>query len=218
MTDYFDLGRLISPDATGLPRRRIVEVLTGIAEGRRQLPAVRHPLGFRCLPLLRRPDTGICVHVWASDPAAATVGTSGIHSHSWDLTSTVLYGEIRNRVVQVVDSGTQPTYRVFEIRSSDEGDEILATSRLVRLAAATTTVSTAGEVFELAAGEFHRTGVPPGEEVATFVVARTRPRMTDLSLGGIDTPGHRTVRQRCTAAETAAAAGRVAGRLAGAAL
>jgi hypothetical protein len=181
-------------------------LLEEIASGRRDLRAVQHPLGFRCLPVLRDGDRGICVHVFetgAGDPAA-DLTTSAMHSHSWELTSSVLYGEVGNLRIRVRDQPDEPTHRVFEVHSGPSGvDEIRPTSRLVRWEAGPEQTSVRGETYTLPAGQFHSTLVRHGSPAATLVLGRSLPGHTDLTLGPVRGTGHRVVRQTCDAAQTA---------------
>jgi hypothetical protein len=216
-TGYWDFHRAISP-GSGPDRAPdlVLGVLVDLREGRRELTAVRHPLGFYCLPVHRGGGLGVCVHLWTGPASVPAVTTSRIHSHSWDLLSYVLYGEIGNQRVRVIEPDTAPVHRVFEVHSAGEFDEIRATSRLVRSVPAGAQWSRPGEAYTLPAGEFHLTVVPARQDVATVVLGRDRPRSVDLSLGGIDTPSHRVRRQLCPAVETAQLASTVISTLAGA--
>jgi hypothetical protein len=215
MTDDIEYRRTRSGSLSDpLTPRLAAGLLADVAAGRPGLVAVRHPLGFLCFPLVRRPEVGICVHLWTG--SAPVVRTSAVHSHSWDLTSVVLYGEVRNSVVPVFDTEARPTHRVFEVHSSGDRDEVRGTGRLVRAAGATTTVSAPGDTYELLAGVFHRTDVTPSEDTATLIRARTRAALIDLSLGAVDTPSHSLVRRQCTVRETVRAARSVTVRLAAA--
>ena len=193
--------------------RWALELLRDIVSGRRDLTAVRHPLGFLCLPAERTGEHGICVHVWtpALQPALTT---SQVHSHSWDLTSYVLYGALHNRRIRVTDAGAAATHRIFEVRSHGDRDELHATSRLVACEPEAANEHGAGCVYFLEAGEFHTTVVPGQQEVATVALGRSRPHATDLSVGPLHACSHAITRSRCDAPETARAARRVAGRLA----
>jgi hypothetical protein len=174
--------------------------------------AIRHPLGFICLPLVRD-DVNVCVHVWTTRLRQARPTTSLVHCHSWDLTSHVLYGRLRNELVHVVDDDSEPTHRVFEIHCHGDRDDITPTGRLVRWRRAATACYSAGETYEVPAGSFHTTVVPKGHEAATVLLARVRPGRVDLSLGGPDLAGHTVARERCDADETALAISTVFRRL-----
>jgi hypothetical protein len=189
-----------------------VEALGGVATGRSELRAVRHPLGFLCLPLERAGERGVCVHVWSDRFASARAITSTTHAHSWDLVSYVLYGTLRNRLVSVTDEPAAPTHRVCEIVSGGDADEIRHTPRLVRSGEGVSEVHRQGDVYRLPAGLFHET-LPEGE-VATVALGNGRPGAVDLALGDLNTGTHRIRRQLCGLDETAYAATVVVERLA----
>ncbi|QYC40786.1 hypothetical protein Nocox_15860 [Nonomuraea coxensis DSM 45129] len=179
----------------------------------RPLSAVRHPLGFVCLPLERDGDEGVCVHLWSGSLAHAESTTSQIHCHSWDLFSHVLYGQIRNVHVNVADAGAEATHRVFEVVSDDGGDRISPTGRTVRHATGLVEVFGPGDTYTLPAGRFHSSVVPEGGEAATIALGRGRPGGHDLSLGPLDAGPHRVPRQRLDPGETALAVRLVTARL-----
>jgi hypothetical protein len=192
-----------------LCRRALAE----LADGRRDLAAVRHPLGFVCLPLERDPEYGVCVHVWAPDLVRAEATTSTVHSHSWDLVSLVLYGQVVNSLSEVTEDVTNGTHRVFEVHSTGPADEIRATERRVRHRPAEQQPVGAGQVYRLPAGRFHTTRIDGDRRAATVVLGRAR-EQADLSLGALDTPSHRVVRQRCDREETRSVARMVIAELA----
>ncbi|GAA3048141.1 hypothetical protein [Actinokineospora globicatena] len=180
--------------------------LAGVVSGDRAVAAVRHPLGFVCVPVYRGGDDGVCVHLWEPARTLAPPTTSPTHCHSWDLLSWVLVGGLLNQAIRVEESAA-PTHRVFQVRSDAEGDTIEATDRLVRAHVAATTEHRAGESYTLTAGIFHETVIPDSERVvATVALGSSRPGAADLSLGGLHTADHRVVRQQCSRAETIAVA------------
>jgi hypothetical protein len=183
-------------------------------DGRRAaVVAIRHPLGFVCLPLWRLADLGVCLHVWTTRVQPARLTTSPVHCHSWDLVSLVLYGSVRNNRVHVWETTDTPTHRLFDVHSGGDVDEIRATDRLVRFRPGDSQVSRPGEVYRMPAGEFHYTAVS-GPEAATLVVGWSRPGMTDRSVGPMDVTTHRERRSYCDAEEGARAVHTVAERLA----
>ncbi|MFC4150154.1 hypothetical protein ACFO0M_28195 [Micromonospora mangrovi] len=204
MTSYAELEREIDrgtrPDRL---RRWVLDVLDDIAEGRRPLAAVRHPLGFTCLPVERAGLDGVCVHAWPADPPPVAPTTSTMHSHSWDLLSHVLHGEVRNELVEVTDAPADPSWRVYEVRSRGDVDEMAATDRLVTAVTATVETHAAGRSYALRAGGFHTSEVRRGEPAVTVALGRTTPGACDLSLGAVDGRSHRVRRERCGAGETA---------------
>jgi hypothetical protein len=179
-------------------------VIGDIAQHRTSIAGVRHPLGFICLPVERTGKAGVCVHVWSDNLACARPTTSTMHSHSWDLVSYVLYGSIRNEVIDVIDAPEDAAYRVFEVRSSGDVDEMCETPQLVRCKVRTAELSHRNDIYSLTAGVFHATVVRG--EAATVALGRSRRGTRDLSLGGIGGRTHRVQRQRCDRDETAHAA------------
>jgi hypothetical protein len=213
---YTDLYEAMRPGGDGdSVRRWAADALAAVLADVRSAPtAMRHPLGFVCLPLVRDGDLGVCVHVWAPGLGGVTPTTSPVHSHSWDLRSFVLYGGVRNDRVDVTDVTTAPTHRVFEVHSAGDVDEIRPTPRLVRCAQVNPQTSRAGEVYTLPAGEFHMTVIEDDQHAATVVLGRTRSGVGDLSLGAPQLASHRVRRVPCDPAETVLAARLVTGRLA----
>ncbi|MFD7135932.1 hypothetical protein [Streptomyces sp. NPDC059894] len=200
--DYPALERAARQGAAGEAMRQAAAELEEVATGRRALRAVCHPLGFVCLPVLRDGADGVCVHVFG--PADPVLRDHQVHSHSWNLTSTVLYGRLGNRRMRVHEEAAQPTHRVFEVRSDPSGvDELRPTDRLVRCLPDVEQTSARGQTYDLPAGEFHTTVVPDGRPAATLVLGRTLPGRADLSLGPLRAPGRRMVRRTCDAAQTA---------------
>ncbi|MET7669580.1 hypothetical protein [Micromonospora luteifusca] len=215
MMSYADLEREIDRGARPeLLRDWVLAVLDDVAGGRRPLLAVRHPLGFTCLPVNRTGPDGICVHAWPAEPPAVQPTTSTVHSHSWDLLSHVLHGRVRNELVEVTEAPADPAWRVYEVHSRGDVDEMVATDRLVTAATSTVETHSAGNSYALRAGGFHTSEVDSGEPAVTVALGRTTPGVSDLSLGAVDGRSHRTHRERCDVAETARMAREIARLLA----
>ncbi len=212
--NYADVYREIRQGtARGWLPGQIVQVMMAIAQDTRPLAAVRHPLGFICLPVTRHGECGVCVHVWTGHPPEVELTTSPMHSHSWDLLSYVLYGEVRNQLVQIDDAPATPSHRVFEVHSHGDADEIRRTARLVHCTPGLIQSTASGGSYRLAAGEFHMSVV--AAQAATVVLGRARAGTLDLSLGNLSTPTHRVPRQRCAPPETARLARALADRMSG---
>ena len=213
MTNYDRFHRAMLDGTAGQAVPRWASgVLDEVAHNRTSVAGVRHPLGFVCLPVERTGEAGVCVHVWSDSFPSASPTTSMMHAHSWDLISYVLYGSVRNEVINVTDAPDEAAYRVFEIRSEGDLDEVCETPQLVRCEIRATELNHRGDIYSLAAGVFHTTVVRG--EAATVALGSGRPGILDLSLGGIDMKTHRVQRQRCDRNETAHAARVVTERLA----
>lgn len=214
--DYANIRAAIDRDrAAEVIPRLALSMMRDIADGRHGLTAVRHPLGFLCFPVRRLGEHGVCVHLWMPGIGQALT-TSQMHAHSWDLTSYVLYGSLRNQRIGVADASPSPTHRVFEVRSRGDLDELRATARLVSCRAESDQGYGAGSVYDLPVGEFHATITPAAQDVATVVLSRNQAKAADLALGPVDMQSHTLTRSRCDAGQTAGAAQRIVDRLAAA--
>ncbi|WP_207943786.1 hypothetical protein [Actinomadura sp. KC345] len=195
-------------------------VLDDVAAGRSPVPAVRHPLGFVCLPVERTGDFGVCLHIWTPEVHPAPSTTSSVHCHSWELVSFVLYGTLRNVRVDIDgEPGGNPaerTRQVFEVVSEGGVDELRATGRTVRCSPGRSSTHRTGESYTLPAGVFHTTLIEDGRDAATVALGRQAPGGGDLSLGPLDTPTHRVHRSRSDPADTVRALRRSARRIAAA--
>ncbi|HVK22652.1 MAG TPA: hypothetical protein VM677_14930 [Actinokineospora sp.] len=181
--------------------------LDRIAGGGSPIRAVSHPLGFLCLPIDRSGDEGVCIHLWLPGTRSATLTTSAMHCHSWDLLSAVVAGELANQTFRIVDDVESPQYRVFAVLSDESGDELRATNRLVRAETVDRTEHRAGDRYRLRAGVFHRTVVADDQDpVVTVALGVTRDGAVDLSLGSARTGDHQERRELCGLGETVRAA------------
>ncbi|GAB3973195.1 hypothetical protein V1634_35040 [Plantactinospora veratri] len=210
--NYATLERAIR---TG-PPDRVAELvrttwLDPIANGESMLSAVRHPLGFACLPVLRDGAYGICVHLFGERRTPVRLSVSPFHCHSWDLLSHVLYGVVGNQHVTVVPGST---YRVFDTRTTATGDRLVPTARTVDAMAGAPDYWTAGSAYELTAGLFHASTIAGGAPAATVVLGRHHPDRPDLTLGALDTPAHRLTRRLHSRTETISLARTALDRLA----
>ncbi|WP_283135648.1 hypothetical protein [Rhizohabitans arisaemae] len=195
-----DLTRAEEAIRRGTASQWTTAVLEEIVLGKRlEIAAVRHPLGFLCLPIERSGEDGVCVHLWSPSLPEIEPTTSPVHAHSWDLLSHVLYGELRNNLFHIVDAPEGP-YRLFEVISGADEDEIRPTERLVSCRLAGSEIHRAGDTYSLPTGRFHTTEVE-GTAV-TLALGQGRPGTVDLSLGDPDVSPHRVRRLRDHPEET----------------
>jgi hypothetical protein len=208
--------------------------LRAVADGRRPLRAVIHPLGFTCLPIERAGRDGVCVHLWSSRPGDGVPATSAIHAHCWALTSYALLGELENSLMTVADAvpaqcapdalapsaavgpaspPASPVYQVLQVRSQGDIDELSPTPRLVHCRESRRDLITAGDTYDIPAGVFHATDVAPEAETVTIALGRMVAGIADLSLAPAGAVGHQVRRRRCDQDRTAATARHVLDRL-----
>jgi len=138
-----------------------VSVLDQIVSREWELAAVRHPLGFLCLPLVREPGWGVCIHVWTGRFPTRRPTTSGMHAHSWDLESFVLYGVLGNAVFDLTPDGVAGPYQLLDVVSGSDGDEILPTGRRVACTEVSRDLMSSGEVYRLPTGSSTRRSSAP---------------------------------------------------------
>jgi hypothetical protein len=183
-------------------------ILDDVAGGRRPLRAVVHPLGFTCLPVVREGDDGVCVHVWPAGQPLARLTTSPVHAHSWDLVSYVLFGRLRNRLFRLSDAvvADPQAWRVLEVHSRGDTDEMVATARLVRADQEDSELTTRENVYTVFAGTFHSSVAPRAEFTVTVALGRTVPGTADMSLADPATRTHEVRRIRLGEEDTRALA------------
>jgi len=197
---YAELYAAVLRGAVTEVRGHVIDLLVDIENGRSALRAVRHPLGFACLPVHRCGVEGVCVHVWPRRRELIRLTTSPFHCHSWDLLSHVLYGTVGNQRVEVTEQGS--TYRVFEVRSGGDADQLIALPRFVDARGTEPEYWHAGQAYDLPAGDFHASALVDGVAAATVVLGRHDTDRRDLTLGAIDTPTHQVVRPQYSAEGT----------------
>jgi hypothetical protein len=166
--------------------------------------AIRHPLGFYCLPVHRGTADrfGVCVHLWSPD-VRPDITTSNVHCHSWDLLSFVLYGAVHNQRHDLVETTDGP-WRLYDAVTEAGADQLIATASLVDLKSHEPEAYLAGEYYELPAGRFHSSAASAVES-ATVVLGTDRPGERNAVLGDPTGPDQypRGPRPICSAAETA---------------
>jgi hypothetical protein len=237
----------VSPAARAAAGRTVRDwaagTLRAVADGRKPLRAVIHPLGFTCLPVERAGRDGVCVHVWSPQAVTAAPAAPAVHAHSWELTSYALAGELENRLMTVADAfpgqrepaarlplparpGLEPVpaleplsasavYQVLRVRSEGDVDELNPTRQLVHCHEARREHVTAGDTYGVPAGVFHVTSVAPQADVVTVALGRMIDGVEDLALAPPGASSHQVRRRRRDEARTALTARLVLDRLEG---
>jgi hypothetical protein len=205
--EYLSVAIANGRAANVLPRW-CAQTLRDVADGSRALRAVVHPLSFTCLPVVREGRHGVCLHVWRSRQPQARPTTSPVHAHSWDLVSYVLFGQLRNELFLVTDAAVthQGAWRVLEIRSHGDTDDIVPTPRLVRCDLADSERVVQSDIYTVSAGTFHSSVATTAEVTVTVALASAVPGKADLSLGHPATQTHRVRRTRLGTEDTKALA------------
>jgi hypothetical protein len=147
------------------------------------------------------------MHIWRSLETSADLTTSPIHSHSWDLSSQVIFGRLENIEVRVIDGASPPTHRVLEITNADDCDFIRPTRRLVSYANNASAYIEVQENYSLAAGMFHVSRPNATGSTVTVLLAEDRYKSPELALGRLDSSGHAIRRRACPASDLRSIAG-----------
>jgi hypothetical protein len=197
-------------------RSQVVGLLREMAVGSADRPVVKHPLGFLCLPIHRQAEFGLCLHVWlepglAVQPAQPLT-TLPVHYHTWNLYSHVLHGLVRNLRVRVlpdtgaghreaghVDGG--PAYRVFEVTSAGDVDEIRPTPETVTWQVDGSQQYRAGDRYLVRPRDYHQSAAPDPRPAVTVMLSEGWTPQPQHVLGDLDLPAHTVSRQACSAAE-----------------
>ena len=137
------------------------------------------------------------MHIWESSGTSSTLTTTSIHSHSWDLFSQVVCGQLKNIKICVTDGSPFPTHRVLEITSADGTDLIHATQRLVNWRHGESVHIVAGQNYKLPAGMFHVSRPSATGLTATVLLAEYRYTSPELALGRLDWCDRAVARQVC---------------------
>ncbi|RJQ79295.1 hypothetical protein D5S17_11290 [Pseudonocardiaceae bacterium YIM PH 21723] len=206
MTDYHRLYDAIAAGTAEVAVPRwAAGFLRAVLDGTDPTPALCHPLGFYCFPAWRgAAGHGICLHVWPDTAERSAVR----HAHSWDLVSYVLYGRVRNDIIELTEG---IAHRVFEVHSGPDGDALVRTERLADCRVLRSEHHGPGAVYTLPAGIFHTSTVTG--EAATVALGRHWAEHRDLSLLDPVAPDHHTTRRACTPIETRAIARAVHSRM-----
>lgn len=193
-------------------RTRMARILRELADGTRDRPIVKHPLGFLCLPIHRGDDFGLCAHVWmkagTGPRPAEPLTTLPIHYHTWNLYSHVLYGLVQNQRITVQpDTGGTPAYRVFEVRSDRDTDEIRPTSELVTWRVDGAQQYGTGDRYLVSPRTYHQSAVLDPRLTVTVMLSENWTPEPQHVLGKVDLPPHTVSRRVCSRDEAGAVVG-----------
>ncbi|MEU8659891.1 hypothetical protein [Actinoplanes philippinensis] len=175
----------------------VTTILDPLAQGRTRLGAVRHPLGFICLPVVRDASPeGVCLHYWTGEDGANKPTTSPYHCHSWSLLSHIMVGSVGNQRLDLVPGDR---YRLFRANSGRDGDDreiddLEPTGQLTGIRTGDVEIYRAGETYELEAGAFHASVGTHADVSVTLVLGSVVPDAEDISLGPVTLGRHRKVR------------------------
>lgn len=182
------------------------QLLTSLATERLTPTCLRHPLNFLYVPLDRRPDSALRLHLWPGREKWRSLTTSRYHMHAWRLTSYVHCGRIVNTMIEAHTSPDAPTHRVFDITSDSTTDILTPTDELVSPVVVSTETIRRGGVYGIEAGRYHASEAGhDGWSVTVALVTRV-PGARERVLGPMSLTSHRTRREPGRPAELTNAA------------
>lgn len=201
---------MIAPQKTDITSAvgRATRTLQTIVDGSNDMQAVRHPMGFVCFPVERDGTSGTCVHMWTPDLPSAELLTTPVHSHSWDLESLVVWGELVNELYTV--HADEPSHRLYEVRSRGAVDELTATTDLLRCERSGRQRIRASMTYRLASGHYHASFA---DRAVTVALGTGKPGGIDRALGPLEPRTCVISRERYSRRQTEEAAGEALERL-----
>lgn len=189
---------LVGSDTSGSVTRWACCLLDELHSGHRELRAMQHPLGFVCVQVYRAPEWGLCLHIWEQTRTPHAFAALSVHSHTWDLVSHIVCGQLENGELDVTDADRRKaSHRVMEITSIGDWDFVRSTDRLVRSRPVAVSELEIGEVYRLPAGIFHTSRPLAAGVTATVVLADNRLSHPELALGGLDAADQTVKRVKC---------------------
>lgn len=148
-----------------------IEFLCMIKDQRPPLEGIWHPNGFLYVPLIEENMMAVRLHVWPPGREKTNDKTLNwfIHSHSWDLQSYVLCGNILKSIYEVSNSHA-PTHRIYHAYSFGLQNELHATDSLVSCKLKSTEKISPGKTYTIKSDTFHTAPVNVNQLTATLVV------------------------------------------------
>lgn len=131
-------------------------------------PVHRHPLGFRVARLIADSGAALRLHIWPKSARSAQPGFE-IHDHTFDLTSFILFGDLRQTVYEVSTSAPA-THAVYEVGYDATGSVLRKSEIAVAVSPKKTCLLHAGETYALPAAEFHDLDRASAQCAATLVL------------------------------------------------
>lgn len=140
--------------------RDLIDVLTSLRGGGRKI--LSQPLGFYRILITARNGTspGFMLHAWLdrNQPKQSLVATRDIHSHTFDLRSRVLIGELRNELYSVIED-IDGDHQIAKIRQDGPKATRAIIDTTVRVVLDRDEIVSAGEIYGFPAKRFHCTRI-----------------------------------------------------------
>ncbi|MBB4821847.1 hypothetical protein HNP29_005260 [Pseudomonas alcaligenes] len=140
-----------------------------------------HPLGFASCVIRESPgEPTLRVHYWPPNDRRTKNPDWPVHTHSYALSSLVLYGSVEDIQFDMVDGEEYSIYRVLYFSGDSE---ICSTGRKTNILKCISEVRAEGEQYRVECGVFHQSLVKFSESAVTFVVLSEYSSEAPLVLG-----------------------------------
>jgi hypothetical protein len=145
----------------------------------------RHPLGFIHAALIDRDDIAIRFHMWKPGMRAVQEPAWLIHTHTFELNSIVLFGELENSIYKWEPNTSSPDTRLYVATYQNGLSQIIATDQVGVPQLEFSSEIAKGSGYRVTYGDFHQTNVASDQLTATIAVA-TKFHGSPLIVGSLE--------------------------------
>lgn len=139
-----------------------------------------HPLGFVSCIIKEESDHIVRMHYWPPGERRTKNPDWPIHTHSYDLSSYIIHGIVRDIQYSVATPGDNT---IYSVRYFKGGSEITKTQAKAKVNIVTEQERHAGQQYEVSAGVFHQSFVPTDISALTIVALTNLKDCAPLVLG-----------------------------------
>lgn len=143
--------------------------VSSIVQRARHAPAAWHPNGFVVFTLGAHPLGNLRLHIWPAMHRKLRGAEANVHTHVWDLCSTVLSGTYGERIFHVVGDTEGEEVHAAEIDYLRDPDVLTAVGTTSLQSAAVRTFGR-GELHMVPAGIAHETIIPLDRYASTLLL------------------------------------------------
>lgn len=143
-----------------------------------------HPLGFMMATLLDEDSEKIRLHLWTNTFDKAQKPTWLVHDHTFDLTSWVLSGSIKN--IEYKELALAETHQLYSVSYNSTGSVLTKLDQGYSFAVDKTQEVNEGETYRISAGTFHQSLSLSPRTTVTMCHTVEKKNTPPLVIGDID--------------------------------
>ncbi len=155
-----------------------------------------HPLGFVSCTILENSEISVRLHLWLLNERRPKIPHWPIHTHSYDLASTVLRGCLIDCSYDLI-SGKE--FTLWEAHYDGNSTTIRSTGQITGLRRKATRPYSQNQTYFIPTNEFHESIVPKESECLTLVSCTNFTRSPPLVLGNAEEDPVSYEREPCDA-------------------